>query len=100
MRTAIILLAIAGIAAVLLRISAAAFALLRGGVDTFLAQEMEKLKAQRGDITGAQEAAMTTALARRRRFFAFSIFFMWLGLLLVPPLTPWPQLLYAGYALL
>lgn len=100
MRTAVILLAIAGIAAVLLRIVAAAMGLLRVGVDGFLAREMGNVRAQRGDITGLQEAADNRAVARRRRFVATGVLFMWTGLLLVPPLTPWPQLLYAAYSLL
>ena len=100
MRTAVILLAIAGIAAILLRIVTAGFGVLRVGVDGYLAREMGNVRAQRGDITGLRESAESRALLRRRRFRATGVLLMWVGLLLVPPLTPWPQLLYAAYSLL
>ena len=100
MRTAVILLAIAGIAAVLMRIVASSLVLLRVGVDSFLSREIESARVQRGDITALQEAGLVRAAVRRRRFVATGVLLMWVGLLLVPPLTPWPQLLYAAYALL
>jgi hypothetical protein len=100
MDTAITLLAAAGIAAVLLRAVLALFRALRGGVDSFLARDMADLRAQRGDLTGLAAAAEVRQAARRQRMFAFGAFAVWIGLLAVPQLTPWPRFLYVIYSLL
>jgi hypothetical protein len=100
MDIAISLVAAAGIAAVLLRAVTALLRALRGGVDSFLARDLADLRAQRGDLTGLADAADVHAAARRQRLFALGAFFMWIGLLAVPPLTPWPRFLYVVYSLL
>jgi hypothetical protein len=94
------LLAVAGVAAVLVRAAAAAFRALRGGVDAFLARDLQDVRAGRGDLTGFADAAGARSAARRRRMTALGTMAFWLGLLIVPPLTPWPRLLYAVYSLL
>jgi hypothetical protein len=94
------LLAIAGVAAVLIRVLGAAFRALRGGVDAFIARDLADTRAQRGDLTGLADAAEARGRARRRRVAALSAAAFWAGLLIVPPLTPWPRLVYAVYALL
>jgi hypothetical protein len=100
MNTAIILLAVAGVIAVGLRLVRALFATLRGGVDAFLAHDVADTRAQRGDLTGVDDARAAARVARKRRLLALGTASMWIGLLLVPVLTPWPTLLYAGYSLL
>jgi hypothetical protein len=100
MRTAVFLLVAAGIAAVLLRAASALFDALRGGVESFLAQDLAEIRARRGDLSGLEEAAELRAAARRRRLLSLGVFSMWLGLLIIPPLTPWPEFLYAAYSLL
>jgi hypothetical protein len=100
MSTAVFLLAVAGFAAVALRAGLALFGALRGGVDAFLARDLAEVRARRGDLTGLEEAAGARSVARRRRLLALSIFTMWVGLLVVPSLTPWPLFLYASYSLL
>jgi hypothetical protein len=100
MRIAVFLLAAAGIAAVLLRAFGAVFAMLRGGVESFLAHDLAEIRARRGDLTGLEEAEALRVAARRHRLRAASVFGLWIGLLLVPLLTPWPQGLFAAYALL
>jgi hypothetical protein len=100
MSTAIMLLAVAGVIAVLLRLLRALFAALRGGVDSFLARDVADTRAQRGDLTGVDDAQTAAALARRRRLLALGTGSIWIGLLIFPVLTPWPGLLYASYSLL
>ncbi|HSK19073.1 MAG TPA: hypothetical protein VK912_08030 [Longimicrobiales bacterium] len=100
MSTAIMLLAVAGVIAVLLRLLRSLFATLRGGVDVFLAHDVADTRAQRGDLTGVDDAKAAAAVARRRRLFALGTASLWIGLLIVPMLTPWPSLLYATYSLL
>lgn len=94
------ILAVAGIAAVLLRAVSSALRALRGGVDAFLARDVADARAQRGDLTGLADATEVRAAARRRRLFFLAAFGFWLGLLVVPPLTPWPRFLYAVFSLL
>jgi hypothetical protein len=94
------LLAVAGVAAVVIRAIGAAFRALRGGVDAFLARDVADNRAQRGDLTGLADAAEYRSAARQRRMVALGAVAFWAGLLFVPPLTPWPRFLYAVYALL
>jgi hypothetical protein len=100
MDMAISLLAVAGIAAVLLRALAALLRGLRGGVDAFLARDLADVRAQRGDLTGVADAGELRAAARRERVYALAAAAMWVGLLALPPLTPWPRFLYVIYSLL
>jgi hypothetical protein len=100
MRLAVLLLSIAGFAAVVLRAGLALLHALKGGVESFLASDLAEIRARRGDLTGLDEAAQLQSAARRTRLAALGAFFLWGGLLIVPALTPWPELLYAAYALL
>jgi hypothetical protein len=100
MRTAVLLLAALGFAAAALRMVRSLFFTLHGGVDAFLARDLADTRAQRGDLTGVADARDAHATARRRRMLALGAASFWAGLLLVPPLTPWPELLYASYSLL
>jgi hypothetical protein len=100
MSTALTLLGAAGVIAVVLRLLRSLFVALRGGVDAFLAADIAQTRAHRGDITGLDDAQAAARLARRRRMRALGQSSLWAGLLLVPGLTPWPRLLYAGYSLL
>jgi hypothetical protein len=94
------ILAAAGIAAVILRSGASLLRTLHGGADAFFARDLADARAQRGDLSGMEDAAVARSKARRRRMFALGAFGFWLGLLMVPPLTPWPRFLYAVYSLL
>lgn len=100
MNLAVKLLAAAGILAVVLRLLRALFAGLRGGVDALLAGDVASSRAQRGDLTGLDEARSAVTQAQRRRLVALGQASVWIGLLLVPALTPWPAPLYASYSLL
>jgi hypothetical protein len=100
LETALQLLAIAGFAAVALRAVIALLASLRRGIDVFLARDLADTRRQRGDLTGVTDAAAARAAASRRRFLALGFFFLWAGLLVIPPLTPWPMMLYGSYCVL
>lgn len=100
MHTLLVLLGIAGFLAVATRAVRTALRLLHGGADELLTRQLSKTRAQRGDLTGLQEAETHRQLAQRRRRLALGALVLWGGLLLLPPLTPWPALLYALYALL
>jgi hypothetical protein len=100
MNAAFLILSIAGILAVLLRAGMALLLVLRGGAEGMFARGLADSRAQRGDLTGLQEANLVRGEARRRRWRGLGIFSLWVALLAAPPLTPWPQLLYSVYALL
>ena len=100
MRWLVLILAIMGALAVLIRIARALLRLLHRGVDAFLAQEVARVRAQRGDITGMSDAERMRSLARRRRLLAVAGLSFWVVLLVAPPLTPWPAALYALYSVL
>lgn len=100
MSIAVLLLAVAGFAAAALRAGIALLATLQSGAESFLASDLAEVRGRRGDLTGAAEAAELRVLARRRRLASLGFFFMWAGLLVIPPLTSWPQFLYALYSLL
>ena len=100
MSTAITLLGAAGVLAVGLRLLRALFFALRGGVDAVVARDVAENRARRGDITGLGDAQVAVRQARRRRLAALGVASLWIGLLVVPVLTPWPGMLYAAYSLL
>jgi hypothetical protein len=100
MRTILLLLGAAGVAAVALRAAGALMTVISGGVESFLARDVADVRARRGDLTGLADADAVRQRARRRRFVALGVFSMWVCLLIVPPLTPWPGFLYAAYSLL
>lgn len=94
------LLAVAGFLAVLVRAGRALFVALWRGVDAFLARDLEQARAQRGDLTGLEEARVVRAGARRRRVVALSLAGLWIALLVVPILTASPTAVYALYSVL
>jgi hypothetical protein len=100
MRFVILVLAFFGILAVLGHVVRSGVWLLFRGIDTFVAGEAVDQRARRGDLTGMADASSRRALARRARIRAAATLSFWLGLLVIPVLTPWPATLYAIYSLL
>lgn len=100
MRILILLLAVAGGLAVFSRVVRALLRLLHRGIDAFVAREVADLRAQKGDLTGLADASRQRADARRRKVLAVAALSFWVVLLVAPPLTPWPALLYALYSVL
>jgi hypothetical protein len=100
MNTILILLSVAGLVAVLIRAVRAGMRLLSRGVDGFLAGEVAQQRALRGDLTGVADADRDRGAARAWRRRAAGELALWVALLAAPPLTPWPEGLYATYAVL
>jgi hypothetical protein len=100
MDTAVLILAVAGFAAVAARMLFALLRVLTRGADALMARDIAATRAQRGDLTGFEEANAARGVARRGRYAALGVLSIWAGLLLVPTLTPWPIRLYAVYSLL
>ena len=86
-----------GVLAVLVQAGRALFSLLRGGVDVFLARDLHDVRAQRGDLTGMQEADALRQTGRQRRALAAARLSFWIGLLIIPNFTPWPAQMCAAY---
>jgi hypothetical protein len=66
----------------------------------FLARDLHDVRAQRGDLTGMEEANALRTSGRRRRTRAIARLSFWVGLLIVPVFTPWPVELCAVYSCL
>lgn len=92
-------LAVLGVLAVISRAGRAVLSLLRGGVDAFIARDLHDVRAQRGDLTGMQEAESLRRAGRQRRAIAIARLLFWVGLLFVPGYTPWPAQLRAAYCI-
>jgi hypothetical protein len=100
MEAALVILAVLGFVAALLRLLRAAFGALRHGVDEYVAREAAEARARRGDLTGMAEAQTLNRGARRARIRALAFAAFWLVLLVAPPFTPWARELYAACSLL
>lgn len=100
MRVLLTVLAVLGFLAVLRRVLIAGFGLLGRGVDRVVAGEVAEVRARRGDLTGLSEADARRGDARRAQSAALAAFAFWVLLLIAPPLTPWPLVLYATCSLL
>ncbi|MGH7504505.1 MAG: hypothetical protein ACRELX_02600 [Longimicrobiales bacterium] len=100
MRIVLLILAVVGIAAVLRHLATALLRLLRRGVDAFMADQVADVRARRGDLTGLSDAEVVRSQARRSRLAAVGTVSLWTALLVVPPLTSWPELVYACYNVL
>ena len=98
MRLGLLVLGLLGCAAVAWRLLWATLRLLYRGADTLIAGEIVGTRANRGDLTGMQEAAELRASSGRTRRRAAAFVLLWLVLLIAPPLTAAPELLYALYS--
>lgn len=94
------MLAVLGVLAVIARAGRALFSLLHGGVDMFLARDLHDVRAQRGDLTGMEEAVSLRRTGRRRRALAGVKLLFYIGLIVVPAYTSWPMHLRAVYNIL
>lgn len=98
MNAVLLLLAIAGFFAAVRGLARAGLGLLVRGVEVVMADEATSIQARRGDLTGLGAADARSAAARRRRRFSLAAVALWAALLALPPLTPWPRLLYAAWS--
>jgi hypothetical protein len=100
MSTVLLILAAFGVLGLVRQAAVAGFGLLRRGVEVYLTSGVEETHARRGDITALREAEGARQLARRARRIAGLRLGLAVALLVIPPLTPWPRLLYAASAIL
>ena len=100
MEPVLYILAFAGVSALLLRIGRALFVLLHRSGQAWLASETASRREEHGDLTGLREAAERERVARSARRIAMIELVLWVGLLLVPPFTPWTREIYAACAAL
>jgi len=100
MSTVLFVLAVFGVLGLLRQVGVAGFGLLRRGVEVYLTSGVEETHARRGDITALREAEGARQLAWRARWVAGLRLGFAVALLVIPPLTPWPRLLYAASSIL
>jgi hypothetical protein len=96
----LILLAIPGVLAVLLRLGWALFGAGKHTVEWFVARQISSQRAGRGDLTGLTEAEKIRAQAARqqRRYGLHAL--VWLLLLGLPLLIPGAVIVYPFYSVL
>lgn len=98
MESTLLILAVAGCAAVLRRLLRSAFRAVRQWTYALYAGELVTARARRGDLTGLEEAREWVVRARRERRWALGEVSLWLVLLASPLyLLPEPELVYAFY---
>lgn len=90
-------LAVAGFAAIAMRLVRAVFRLLRRATEAFAARETAGTRARRGDLTGMEEARTRAASARRALLRSGAAALGWTLLLAVPAFTARARLAYASY---
>ena len=94
------ILAAFGIVAVLWRLLRAVLRALQRGTDAFLAREIADVRANRGDLTGVDDARVARERLRAGRSRALVFVLLYLVLLIAPSLTAMPMPLYAACNLL
>lgn len=100
MELLIVLVAALGVLAVLVLLSRAAFRVLSGTVESFVAREVGQTRARHGDVTGVGEAEAVRSAARRRRGRAIAEIVGLAALLIFGALSPWTAPFYAALAVL
>jgi len=96
----ILLAAALGVLAVLVLLSRAAFRILSGTVESFVAREIGQTRARHGDVTGMGEAEAARSAAARRRGRALAEVIGLVALLVFGALSPWTARFYAALSLL
>ncbi len=96
----LILLAIPGVLAVLLRLGIALFGTARHTVEWYVARQISNQKAERGDLSGLAEAEkIRSAAARQQRRWGLHAL-AWTTLLAFPLLVPGAVIVYPLYSVL
>lgn len=94
------LIALPGIAAVLVRWFAAVFGMARHSVERYVAGQIADNRAQRGDISGMSEAESIRRRSGAEQMRLLLQVLGWTGLLVAPLLLPASLVFYALYGLL
>lgn len=101
MEITVLILAVLGFVAMLLRFLKAALAAASQGANALYAREMQATRARRGDVTGMEEAREWVVCAcngRRQAILAVTVWTLLLALPLVLLSSPAP--VYAAYSVL
>lgn len=95
----LILLAIPGVLAVLLRLSTALLRAAKYSVERYVARQIKDQRGERGDLSGMAEAETVRdqAAQRQRRFVGESL--VWIGLLALPALFAPAVFAYPFYSI-
>jgi predicted metal-binding membrane protein len=93
-------IALPGIAAVLLRWSRAVFVTARYSIERFVAGQIADTRAQRGDISGMSEAEVIRRNSRAAAVRALLQLILWSVALIVPFFLPGTLLIFVLYGLL
>ena len=96
----LILLAIPGVLAVLLRLFIALFAASKHTVERYVAKQIKDQRAGRGDLSGLAEAEKIRAEAARKQTRWILHALAWAILLAFPLLVPGAVIVYPFYSLL
>lgn len=94
------LIALPGIAAILIRWSAAVFNAARHSAERFVAGQIADQRAARGDISGMTEAENIRQRSRREQFDGLLRVLFWTAALAVPIFIPGTFVIYALFGLL
>jgi hypothetical protein len=96
----LILLAIPGVLAVLLRLGVALFSATRHTVEWYVARQISNQKAERGDLSGLAEAEkIRNEAARQQRRWGLHAL-VWTTLLAFPLMIPGAVIVYPFYSIL
>jgi len=96
----LVLIALPGIAAVLLHWSKSVFETARYSIELLVARQISDSRAARGDISGMGEAESFRQNSRAKRWRSVTHTLIWTGVLLFPLIIPGTLLVYALYGLL
>ena len=96
----LVLIALPGIAAVLLRWSRALFVTARHSIERFVAAQIANTRAQRGDISGMAEAEKIRHNSQQEAVRSLLNVLLWSALLIGPLFIPGTFLIYALCGLL
>ena len=96
----LVLIALPGIAAVLLHWSRSVFETARYSIELLVARQISDSRAARGDISGMSEAESFRQNSRAKRWRSVTHTLIWTGVLLFPLIIPGTLLVYALYGLL
>lgn len=94
------LIALPGIAAVVMRWLNAMFLTARHSLERFVAGQIADTRAQRGDISGMSEADSIRRKSRDAQLHGLRALLLWSSLLVLPVLLPGTFLIYALYGFL
>jgi hypothetical protein len=99
MTVLLILAAIPGVLAVMLRLSRALTKAVKFSLERFVARQIVQQRAERGDLTGMEEADRLRVVAARQQMRHVGMTLVWIALLALPLVFPPAIVLYPFYSI-